>query len=227
MRLASGLAALLAVCWGLLMLCRLSYPPPHDFHHHIDLPVLAIELASNQSEADTLLKKNSVKNSDAIDTLHLNTTLDLVFIPLYAAYLVLAGRLFGARLAVILPLTIVAAIADYFEDYFIFQSLKFAPPQQFVPSLIKWVTLGIVFAIIGVTMLRTVTAIYPPAVRKTLGVAHLAAAALILVAAGFGRTIGYGYSPIELANLIFSLTVVANAIGLLWPRASAFSRSSG
>ncbi len=222
MRLASGLAALLTVCWALLMLCKLSYPPPHVFHHHIDSPVLAIELASNVSEADAVLKKNST----AIETLHLNTTLDLVFIPLYAAYLVLAGRLFGARLAVVLPLTIVAAIADYFEDYFIYQSLKFAPPQQFVPSIIKWATLGIVFAVIGVAMLRTVTTIYPALVRKILGVAHLAAAALILVAAGFGRTIGYGYSPIELANLIFGLTVVANAIGLLWPRASRSPRSS-
>src|SRR6266404_4807404 len=157
MRLASGLAALFSVCWAVLMLCKLSYPPPHDFHHHIDAPVLAIELASNQSEADGVLQKNS----NAIPTLHLNTTLDLVFIPLYATYLVLAGRLFGARLAVILPLTIVAAIADYFEDYFIYQSLKFTPPQQFVPSLIKWATLGIVFAVIGVAMLRTVTAIFP------------------------------------------------------------------
>ena len=84
-----------------------------------------------------------------------------------------------------------------------------------------------VFAVMGVAMLRTVTAIYPALVRKILGVAHLAAAALILAAAGLGRTIGYGYSPIELANLIFSLTVVANAIGLLWPRASTYSRHSG
>ena len=221
MRLASGLAALLTVCWALLLYGMLSYPLPHDFHHHIDSPVLAIELASDQSEVDAVLQKNSA----AIATLHLNTMLDLVFIPLYTVYLVLAGRLFGVRLGLILPLAIVAGIADYLEDYFIFQSLNLVtPPHQFVPSLIKWITIGIAIAVVGVAMLRGVTAIYSSAVRKILGVAHLIAAALMLVAAGFGRWIGYGYSPIALANLIFGLTVVANAIGLLWPTSS---RSSG
>jgi len=214
MRLATGLAALLTFGWVLLMYKLLSYPPPQHFHHHIETPVLAIELVSNPSEVESVLRNNS----DIIATLHLNTTLDLVFIPLYAGYVFLAGRLFGARLAVILPLAILAGTADYIEDYFIFQSLHLAPPRQLVPSLIKWTALSVAFATVGVAMLRNVTAIYKAPVRKTLGVAHLIAAALMLAGVCLGQTISYGYFPIELGNGVFGITIIANTIGLLWPR---------
>ena len=223
MRLVCGLAALLTVCWALLMFKMLAYPLSSNFHHHIDSPILAIELASKQSEVDRVLQDNS----GAIATLRLNTKLDLVFIPLYAGYLFLAGRLFGVRLAVILTLAIVAGLADCLEDYFIFQSLNLvAPPHQFVPSLIKWIALGIAFAVVGVAMLRNVTPIYSSPILKTLGAAHLAAAVLMLAAAGFGQMIGWGYAPIKYANLIFGLTMIANAIGLLWTSISRSSRSS-
>jgi hypothetical protein len=223
MRLVCGLAALLTVCWALLMYKLLSYPLSNNFHHHIDSPILAIELASDQSEVEAVLQKNSA----AIATLRLNTKLDLVFIPLYAGYWFLAGRLFGVRLAVILPLAIVMGLADYLEDYFIFQSLNLVtPPHQFVPSLIKWIALGIAFAVVGVAMLRNVTPIFPSAILKILGVAHLAAAVLMLVGAGLGQTIGWGYAPIKYANIIFGLTMAVNAIGLLGTSVSRFLRSS-
>lgn len=223
MRLACGLAALVTVCWALLMYKMLSYPLSNNFHHHIDSPILAIELASKQSEVDCVLQDDSA----AIATLRLNTKLDLIFIPLYAGYLFLAGRVFGVRLAVILPLAIVAGLADYLEDYFILQSLNLvAPPHQFVPSLMKWIALGIAFAVVGVAMLRNVAPIYPSAILKTLGVAQLAASVLMLIGAGFGQTIGYGYAPIKFSNVIFGLTMVANAIGLLWTSVSRSSRSS-
>jgi len=215
-KLACGVAALLTVAWALLMYALLSYPLPHNFHHHIDSPVLAIELASNQDEATVVLQSNSA----AIATLHLDTTLDLFFIPLYVAYLVLAARLAGARLAVILPVAIVVGLADYVEDYYIYQSLNLTTPHQSVPSLIKWALLRVALAITGVALLRNSSVIYTTAARKTLGAALLIAAALMLVAAGFGRVITFGYSPIALANIIFGLTILTNAIGLLRPYVS-------
>jgi hypothetical protein len=46
----------------------------------------------------------------------------------------------------------------------------------------------------------------------------------MLAGASLGQTIGFGYAPIKFSNMIFGLTMLANAIGLLWP---ASSRSSG
>jgi hypothetical protein len=48
----------------------------------------------------------------------------------------------------------------------------------------------------------------------------------MLVAAGFGQTIGFGYATIKFANIIFGLTMVAKAIGLLWTSVLRSFRSS-
>src|SRR5215467_1865290 len=81
----TGLAALLTAIWAILMgtLLTSAYTFPHRFPHEIDSPVLALELASNPSEVNAVLQRNTndaKKIATAARALLVNTKLDLVFI---------------------------------------------------------------------------------------------------------------------------------------------------
>ncbi len=222
-KITTGLAALLMTLWAIFMLVLLSrggnaYTFPHRFSHDIDSPVLAIELASERSDVDAALKRSDndpAKIRAAERALHFNTVLDLVFIPLYTIYLVFLARLLGCSGKWVVAAIVGAGIFDYIEDACIFLTLSGAGPVPFVPSLIKWGLLALSFAIIGAGMLRGGATVYSFATQALLGIAHLAAAVLILVAVVLGRLIGY--STLQLGNEIFAVTVVVNLVGLLGP----------
>jgi hypothetical protein len=223
-----GFAALLTTLWVVLMLGLLSAGPaaytlPHRFPHDIDSPVLALELASEKSDIDAVLQKNTsdpANTRDAKRALHLDTVLDLVFIAIYTTYLILLARLFGCGGKWVLAAIIGAAIFDYIEDVCIFLTIAGTGPPPFVPSLIKWGLLAVGLALIGKGLLQGGAAVYSFATNTLLGVAHLAAAVLILVAAVFGRFIGY--SLLELGNEIFAITVFVNLVGLLGPEVASW-----
>jgi hypothetical protein len=222
MRILTGVSALLATLWSIIMLGMLSggtfqYPFPHRFAGDIDSPVLAIELARERSEADAVLHRNDPNRANAqaaTRALRLNTVLDLVFIPLYALYLILLARLSGNARLWVLAAIIGAGIFDYVEDILIFSTMAGNPPIQFIPSLVKWALLAVALAGIGVGMLRG-GELYSFATRAVLGIAHLTAGALIALATIFGGVLGYSW--LELGNAIFAVTVVVNVVGLLGP----------
>ncbi len=108
-----------------------------------------------------------------------------------------------------------AAIFDYIEDVLIFSTLKGAGPLEFIPSLVKWGLLAVTFIGIGASMLRGDATVYSFATHALLGLAHLAAAALHLLAIAFGGFIGYSW--LELGNKLFAITILVNVAGLLGP----------
>ena len=64
----------------------------HRFARDLDSPVLAIELARERSEAEVVLRRGDPKGGECTDrqeSTALQHGLDLVFIPLYVAYLIL------------------------------------------------------------------------------------------------------------------------------------------
>jgi hypothetical protein len=230
----TGLAALLTMSWVVLMLLLFDheYKGPPRFTPELDLssPILALELARVPKDVDAVLQRTSVPQDPnhverAIHALWLNTVLDLGFIPLYCAYLLSLARLFGGRRTGLVAAILGAAFFDYVEDVFIFQALAGHAPHQFLPSLIKWALLGVVFTSLGVQMLRAGAGVYSFATRALLGFAHVAAGALVLLAVAFGGrypllpvlwpTIGYSWLP--LGNGIFAITVLVNVMGLLGP----------
>ena len=216
----TGLAALLTAIWAILMgtLLTSAYTFPHRFPHEIDSPVLALELASNPSEVNAVLQRNTndaKKIATAARALLVNTKLDLVFILLYAAYLLLLGLLFEAPRKWLLVTVFGAALFDYIEDAFMFLNLGSTGPPPFVSSLIKWGLLGASFLVIGIAMLRRGEAVYSFATRALLGIAHCAAGMLMLVAVAAGKLIGY--SLLELGVEVFAYTVLVNLVGLLGP----------
>jgi len=208
MRLAAGLAAVLTALWGLLMMLTFACPE-RGFHRGIQSPVLAIELVNGQADLVGVLVKCPAEK------LRQNVTLDLIFVPLYTSYMALLALLFGTRLGVILPLTTAAGIADYVENYFIFDSLSGASPHQLLPSLIKWGLLAMALAVIGISMARSDVPVYTPVFRTVLGAAHVTVALMWAVAL-FGQWTPLGYATIDPGALIFAGTIVFNAFGLLW-----------
>ena len=217
MRLTTGVTAALAFAWAVLMIKLFSYPPHPRFHHNIDSPVVAIELASTPKEAQDVLR-----NASEISAIHLNTALDLIFIPLYAGYLLIAALFFGAktRKAKVAVLLLVAAVAaaDYAEDYYMFQNLHASTPHQFIPSLVKWIAFAIMLAIVGLAMLQPRPPLRPALVQRILAIAHLVAAASILLGLLFGRWIALGYRPVEAGGGLFGVVLALNAIWLLLQR---------
>jgi hypothetical protein len=222
MTVLTGCAALLTTLWATLMFGLLSsgsasYTFPHRFPHDIDSPVLALELAREKSEVDAVLHRNdsAEAHARAKRALRLHTVLDLVFIPLYVTYLVLLAQLCGGVRQWVLIAIIGAAIFDYLEDVLIFSTLNGAGPLEFIPSLVKWGLLAVAFIGIGASLLRGAATVYSFATHALLGLAHLAAAALILLAIACGWFLGYSW--LELGTKLFAIAVLVNVAGLLGP----------
>lgn len=129
------------------------YPCEHAFHHQIDSPVLAIELASTRAEVETVLVPRCASYDEiysqeaqkaaayvearkaAHSALLRDTIADCFFIPLYTLFIWSFGSLFAVdnpkpriflRRTLALA-TIATAILDYIENIGIFRSLALGP----------------------------------------------------------------------------------------------------
>jgi hypothetical protein len=138
------------------------YPCEHAFHHEIDSPVLAIELASTRVEVETVLapacasyseiysqeEQRAAAYIEARKTAHSallrDTIADCFFIPLYTLFIWSFGSLFAVdnpkprvflRRALALA-TIATAVFDYVENIGIFRSLALGPSD----ILAQWTT---------------------------------------------------------------------------------------
>jgi hypothetical protein len=225
-RLATGVFALLLSLLGLWMLLDLQrYPCEHAFHHGIDSPVLAVELASNANELKTAISPACPVEAQklAISVLRRNTVGDCFFIPLYALFVWSFGSLFslradGSRMSlsrVLAAILILTALADYVEDIGIFRSLALGPADaiaQFTcwPSRGKWILLGAALVLTAVILVRSENPIYSLATRRLFSIAYIVSGALLIAGVWLPVLIG-------LAMGLFSLIVLFQVFALLGP----------
>jgi len=224
-RLVAGCLAVGVAVLGMWMLLGLRhYTLEHNFQHDIDSPVLALELASNSHELESVLNPPSAAEDAKTQSraaLQSNTYEDCLFIVLYSLFLWTFADLFAGPDKVsrvnrwILAVVIVAtALCDYAENLGIFRVLR---TQQFTdalaqqvcwPSRCKWLFFGGALLITATLLLLSHKKIYSLATRRLLAIAYAAAGLLIVT--------GLGYPPfIELGVNVFGLTVVINLVALL------------
>ncbi|HYM78463.1 MAG TPA: hypothetical protein VE377_20995 [Candidatus Dormibacteraeota bacterium] len=251
MRVVVGVLALLMSILGFWMLLDVSFrattkfPCEHDFHHGIDSPVLAVELASKKEELESAIRPacseqvNLAKRaeqdallarlqSQADRSLRRNTIADCFFIPLYTSFLWSFGTLFairgnGSRMALrhlLSVVLIVTAVADYFENCGIFRALRLNPSNAVAqqisgPSRFKWTALGIALLVVALILLRSGNAIYSLATRRLFAIGFGATGILTVV--GVWRPVLIG-----LATTLFSLLVLLQIVALLGPFVAAW-----
>jgi hypothetical protein len=225
-RFVTGVLALLFSLLGLWMFLDLRhYPCEHAFHHGIDSPVLAAELASNANELTTAISPACPAEAQnrAKSVLLRNTVADCFFIPLYALFIWSFGALFsiradGSRLSLsraLAAIMIITALADYVEDIGIFRSLAVGPSDAIAqltcwPSRFKWILLGVALLLTAVILLRSENPIYSLATRRLFSIAYIASGALLIAGVGLPVLIG-------LALGLFSLVVLLQIFALLGP----------
>lgn len=214
-RIKVGIIAALAIVWSLVMTLTFNiwvpYRLEHRFHYKIDSPILALELSRNESDIDAVLQNSE----QAHDALFWNTVLDCVFIPLYSGYILLFGFAYHPRgfdKFALIFLTIATALADYAENTRIFLALAGHAHSVYIPSLIKWSLLGLVLILLATLLLSKNPGPYTLPTRRLLGLAHIAAGALILIGVAFSH-----YPWLALGVELFAFTLLINAIGLLGP----------
>ncbi len=202
-----------------------AWPAPysfkHRFHHDIDSPVLALELARDPSDIDAVLQRDDPGNPDpqksnkAIRALFLNTVLDCFFIPLYAGYLILFGFTYHPerfdRVALIC-LVIMTGILDYAENILMFGAVAGRDMPVYVPSLMKWSLLALVLLMLAKLLLSGHPGPYSIPTRRLLALLHMGAALLILLGVIFTE-----YPWIALGTQLFAFTLLINVIGLFGP----------
>lgn len=216
----AGLAAMITVAWGLLMTHYVrQYPYPHIFHHDVDSPVIALELSRDARDIEAVLHRSPaekqpvpVKNP-AVDNMALVNWLDLVFIPLYAFSIWSFARVFATKTRLLAVGVIGAALFHYIEDWQIFHALAGRNPAIFIPSLVKWGLLGMVFVVLARILLKSTVPVYTLSTKRLLAIGYFVSGVLILVDVAFGQWIGY--SHIALGIGIFSALLLVNAVGLI------------
>jgi len=224
-RLVAGcLAVGITVLGSWMYLGLRHYTLEHNFHHDIDSPVLAVELASNSHELESVLNPPSAAEDAKTQSraaLQTNTYEDCLFIVLYSLFLWTFADLFAGPDKVstvsrrILAVVIIAtALCDYAENLGIFRALRArqitdALAQQVCwPSRCKWLSFGGALLITAILLLRSDREIYSLATRRLLAIAYAAAGLLIVT--------GSGYPPfIQLGVNVFALIVVINLVALL------------
>lgn len=210
----AGVAAVLVWAGSLvLLLVPPKYPFPHVFHHDVDSPVLALEISQDAGDLDAILRRSDPHSMQAIDFQRVTNELDLIFIPLYTFFLWSLARVFTNRAGLLTLLIIGTGLFDYVEDWQIFRALTGETPPIFIPSLIKWAMLGLVFLGTGIILLRSHSAVYSLATKRLLAIAYFISGILLLTSVVFGARIGY--SLIELAMDLFAFVVVIHVVGLL------------
>ncbi len=197
------------------------YSFQHRFHHNIDSPVLALELARNSSDLDAVFQRNDPGNPDpqksskALGALLLNTILDCFFIPLYAGYLILFGLTYHPASFERSALMILAgstALLDYLENCLKFGALAGREIRPYIPSLMKWSLLALVLLVLARLLLSRHPGPYSIASRRLLALLHGAAALLILFGVVFTQ-----YPWLAVGTQLFACTVLINVIGLFGP----------
>jgi len=218
----AGWAALLMIAWGGVMFWRLrAYPFPHEFHHDVDSPGIALEESHKASDIEAVLHRDDQRvkaeeKQKAKDSLRQNNRLDLVFIPIYAFFLWSLGRVFRERTPLLTLLILGTAFFDYWEDWRIFRALDGENPAIDIPSLIKWALLALVLLGTGVILMRSVSTVYSLATKRLMGIGYVIAGLLLLIALGGGDELfGYGYSLIEVGALLYAQLTVIQMVGLL------------
>jgi hypothetical protein len=209
------------VIWGLVIGYHANqYPYPHVFHHDIDPPVLALELSHDAGDIDAVLHRSQAgnqataqKTADAENSMATVNWLDLVFIPLYAFAIWSLARLFTTETRLLVIFVTGAAVFDYVEDVLIFSALRGNNPLIFIPSVVKWGLLGVVFILLAGILLRSNSPVYTLPTKRLLAIGFCISGMLILMDVALGGWIGY--SHLALGTAIFSALLVANIIGLL------------
>jgi hypothetical protein len=199
-----------------------DYTIEHNFHDGIDNPVIALELVRNQSDLRMVLGADGKLEQclAAVKTLHANTMLDLIFIPLYVAFLWLfTGNIADeyktlrniSRIAIVL-----AGLVDYVEDFGIFRALRSNTWNDSLAlqirwsSLIKWALLGVALGLTAAILIRSSNILFSLAARRLCGIAFGAAAVLLLT--GLSR-----HSLIELGATILGVLIVLITFASLGP----------
>lgn len=210
----AGVAAVLMIVWGFIMLRVLQgYPFPHAFHHDVDSSGLALQVSRDAADIEAVLHRSEPGAARAVSSVRANNLLDLVLIPIYGFFLWSLARVFTNRTRLLTLFIAGTALFDYVEDWRIFQALDGANPAIYIPSLTKWGLLGIVLIWIGGILLQSRVGVYSVATKRLLGVAYLISGLLLLISVAAGQLIGY--SLIELAMLLFSVLAVIQVFGLL------------
>lgn len=234
----AGLAALLTMAWALLFVPVVGhYPYPHVFHHDVDSPVIALEISRGGEDIEAVLhrsetksekafamgtatakqaaaaKETACKRQAAADSMAWANQLDLVFIPLYAFFLWSLARVFTSRTRLLTLAIVAAAVFDYLEDWRIYQALNGQDPAIFIPSLVKWGLLGLVFVALGGILLRSVSPAYSLPTKRLMAIGFFVSGFLVLLDVALGSRIGY--SHIAFGMDIFALLMLVNTVGFL------------
>ena len=242
-RFLAGLLALLMtglavwMLWDLTLRKTTKYPCEHAFHHGIDSPVLAVELASDGPDLGTALSPacrdqlayvpmqdqpqlQTMLQSRARTAIRRDTDADCFFIPLYTSFVWSFGALFSKRVSsravILLGIVMIAtAGADYAENFAMFRALREGPSdwiaQQICwPSRFKWALLGLSLLLTAWILSRSANPIYCIATKRLFAIGYLLSGALILVGLGLPTLIGLGMK-------CFSLLLIFQIFALLGP----------
>jgi hypothetical protein len=211
----AGLALLVTVAWAVLMTVAAGhYPYPHVFHHDVDSPVLALELSRSAEDIDAVLHAPDVeKRARAAASMTQVNRLDLIFIPLYGFSIWALARVFASRTGLLTLGIFAAMLFDYLEDWEIYRAIAGENAPVYIPSLVKWGLLGLIFIALSGILLRSDSPVYTLPTKRLMAIAYFVSGALILIDVVMGEWIGY--SLIELAMSIFSLLAVVNVVGFL------------
>lgn len=230
-RLLTGFLATMMAVLGLVMSIGLrNYPSDHDFHHGINSPILAVELASNSGELASVLnppppphKETPQVQAQAREVVRNNTYEDCVFILLYTSFLWFFGMLFAFRsdgfpigLRIFGIVIVATGLCDYAENLGIFRATSAAQLSDSLalnicwPSRCKWSLLGIALLLTANILLRSRNLMYSLATRRLLALACILSGALVIV--------GLWNPPlVELGVNLFGSVVLINLVALLGP----------
>jgi hypothetical protein len=230
-RLLTGFLATLMAMLGLVMSIGLrNYPSDHDFHHGINSPILAVELASNSSELASVLnpppppdKEPAQVQAQAREVVRTNTYEDCVFILLYTSFLWFFGMLFAFRsdgfpigLRIFTIVIVATGLCDYAENLGIFRAISAAQLSDSLAlnicwaSRCKWSLLGIALLLTANILLRSRNLMYSLPTRRLLALACILSGTLVIV--------GLWNPPlVELGTNLFGSVVLINLVALLGP----------
>jgi hypothetical protein len=214
----AGLVALLTAVWAIVILTVTnSYPYPHIFDHGADSPVMALEMAHGENDIEAVLHRHDASDPKdrrkAAESMKKVNDFDLFFIPLYALSCWSLARVFAGKTKLLAICICAAALFDYLEDWQIYRSLWGENPEVYLPSLVKWGFLGVVFLLLSGIFVKSASAVYSLSTKRLLAVGYFIAGGLILMDVALGSLIGY--SHIALGMTIFSALLIVHIVGLL------------
>jgi hypothetical protein len=212
----AGVAALIAGAWAVLITgAAQQYPYPHVFHHDVDSPVIALEISRDAQDIDAVLHRTDAEKRRAAAAASLTNVnwLDLIFIPLYGFSIWALARVFATRTRLLTLGILAAMLFDYIEDWEIYRAIAGENPPVYIPSLVKWGLLALVFLLLSRILLRSASPVYTLSTKRLMAIGYFISGALIILDVALGDWIGYSHIP--LAMSVFSLLVVVNVVGFL------------